>query len=366
MPLIHCPRCSSPVSDQAAACPRCGIAIAPAATGTPPQGVWEMQGYHVVPGRAPTYRWGVARWLTLAVAVLVSILAGIVGSEGAPGAEGTGMIIGGALVPFMFAALFLAWTRRTRSYFPFAALALALMTLAGQVSNGREEVNREISQTRAQMNALQDSTSSFVPPSRASHPPTGQKGKAVWAINQALAEVPAHRAMIASRHGIDPDDLPAAWGTPQYMANAGSHPEVGRYWTAYRSYLAEYRSVHPTWLRSRIEHHARVAGMRPDILRSFRQGMAKSSTSQAEEVYSLGDATAAAALELHRFLVSVDERVEYDAQRGKAIFESSAELERANELEGRVTAAARALTRAQQASVRHGRDMLDSLATVLD
>lgn len=329
----------------------------------PPQSPWTPP--PVPPYQPPAPRWGIGRWLTLVAAILVSILAGIAGAEGAPGAEGAGMATGGALVPFTMAALFLVWTRRTRSYIPFAALGLAVMSLIGQLSGHRQEVDSEVSQTHAQLNALLDTTGDLVAPSASSRPPTSQDGKMIWALNQTLGEVSAHRAMIAAKHGIDPDSLPPAWGTAQYQANAASHPEVGRYWTAYRSFLAEYRTAYPAWLRARLGHHARVAGLRADVLRGFERGVAEGSTAQAEEIYSLNDATAAAALEFHRFLVSVDARVQYDAESGRAMFTREADLARANELEGRVNTAAAALTRAQEANRQRGRARIDSLATTL-
>lgn len=303
--------------------------------------------------------------MTLALAVLVSLLCGIVGAEGASGAEGAGMITGGALVPFMAAALFLVWTARLRSYIPFAALGLAVMTLIGQLSGSREEVDREVSSIHAQMDALMDSTGGAAPTSASSRPPASQDGKMMWALTQTLAEIPAYNAMIAAKHGVDPENLPSAWGTSQYQANAASHPEVGRYWTAYRSFMAEYRTAYPVWLRARLEHHARAAGMRADVLRGFKRGIAEGSTAQAEKTISLGEATAAAALEFHSFLVSVDKRVQYDEKSGQAMFAREADLARANELEARVNAAAEALTRSQNANQQAGRAKIDSLAAML-
>lgn len=275
------------------------------------------------------------------------------------------MITGRALVPFMISALFLVWTRRTRSYIPFAALGLAVMTLLGQLGGARQEVDREVSQAHAQLDALADTTGGLVAPSATSRPPASQNGKMMWALNRTLGEIPAHRAMIAAKHGVDPDSLPPAWGTARYQANAARHPEVGRYWTAYRGFLAEYRTVYPVWLRARLEHHARAAGLRADVLRGFKQGIAEGNTAQAEEVYSLGDATAAAALEFHQFLVSVDARVQYDPESGRAMFTRETDLARANELEARVNTAVAALTRAQTESQRSGRAKFDSVATML-
>jgi hypothetical protein len=119
-------------------------------------------------------------------------------------------------------------------------------------------------------------------------------------------------------------------------------------------------------LKSRVTAHAREAGVRSGMLRAYVEGMNRGVAGFAEsEPLVWADSTASAALAYHRFLVSVDARVSYDAERDMAMFDREADLERANALNGRVASAAARLTRAQQGAMRRGMQQVDSLAVHL-
>jgi hypothetical protein len=248
----------------------------------------------------------------------------------------------------------------------FVVVAFMFMSAAGRAERAsmrREEVDRELSRTRGIASALMDSADRDVGDGSSSAPPESQEAKLLWAMNRALAEIPEHMREVGGRHGIDPDNRPAAWGTSRYLAGATSHPEVERYWRGYRAYLADYREGFAGWLKSRTAAHAREAGVRSGALRAYVEGMDRSDLDVTQlESRAWADSTVSAALAYHRFLVSVDARVSYDAERNMAIFDREADLERANSLQRRVEKAVEMLNRARQAETRRGMQNLDSLA----
>ncbi|HET7461377.1 MAG TPA: hypothetical protein VFJ82_09005 [Longimicrobium sp.] len=378
------------MSDLARRCVSCGVDLAAAAAPypatqpattvsyPPPEAVWTMyqprQPYTA--GERPI---SLAMRVSQVVAVLLCVSISFAGAdwetilakgggvaEARAGGEALGYVFGAAMAPFLASALFLAWSRKTRQYIPFMAMAFVFLSLVGGQSTRREEVDRELSRTRGMMTALRDSADGAVEDDPSTGPPESQDAKLVWAMNRALAEVPAHLKEVAGSHDVDPDDLPAAWGTSRYTANAALHPEVERYWTGYQAYLADFRGSYLAWLKSRVTSHAREAGVRPGMLRAYVAGMNRGGAGFAEsEPMVWADSTVSAALALHRFLVSVDARVSYDAARDMAMFDREADLERANALNGRVASAAARLNRARQEARRRGMQQVDSLAVHL-
>jgi hypothetical protein len=150
------------------------------------------------------------------------------------------------------------------------------------------------------------------------------------------------------------------------MASATSHPQVERYWRAYKAYLADFGEGYLAWLESRVTAHAREAGVHSRVLRGYVDGMREGGAGFAEsEQLAWADSTATAALAYHRFLVSVDANVSYDAAQDMAMFDSEADLERANALQERVVNASATLIRAQEAGRRRSMHGLDSLAVKL-
>ncbi|HEU0052049.1 MAG TPA: hypothetical protein VFQ39_02685 [Longimicrobium sp.] len=376
MGLRPCPTCHARVSDLAPRCPACGAALVPAADPAPryAQAPWPPPPHGEAPWppppppRAPGASMRTGMKIVLAFAIIFAVLNGLAGAEGESRAEMVGQVVGGALAPFLLAALFLAWSRKTRPWIPAAALAVTFFAFLGNAGDiGREGVNAELSRTRSLMSSLADSGNAGGVPGDAAAPPGGsQEAKLVWAMNRALAELPAYKTQVASRHGVDPDRLPAAWGTSRYMADASRHPEVERYWEGYRSYLADFRGSFRGWLETRIAEHARTAGVRARNMRAFTEGMGRGAELAGTETLILADSTAAAALDYHRFLVSVDDRIEYDPGQDMAMFERDADLDRANALQRRVQLHSEALGRAQDAAMRRSLEQVDQLEAQLD
>lgn len=387
MPLRPCSRCARTVNDRVPRCPWCGADVAPAAAHHPPATQYPPAAqypperpaggmYPPRPYTAPAGETSDAMRVGQVMAVLFCVGSGFLAADWGANAGGShaaaealGQAIGAAIAPFFLSALFLAWSRSTWRYIPFLAVAMVFISAVGRAGtstsagSGREEVDRELARTRGMVTAFADGGQGDAP---ASAPPAGQKAKLVWAMNRALAEAPTHMQEVAGRHDVDPDVLPAAWGTARYMADAGSHPEVERYWLAYQAYLADYRESFPEWLHSRVEAHAREAGVRSRLLRSFLEGMDRGSAGiEFSQPLALADSTASTALAYHRFLVAVDARVSYDAAQDVATFDREADLERANALQARVTNMAELLNRSQRAAQRRGMQQVDSLAVHL-
>jgi EAL domain-containing protein (putative c-di-GMP-specific phosphodiesterase class I) len=112
---------------------------------------------------------------------------------------------------------------------------------------------------------------------------------------------------------------------------------VGRYWEGLRACADEIRRTLPSWRDSTFGTLRREAGMtRRQIARLGRP----SGDDDGDELdrWSLEAAMADAALAYHRYLVSIDGHVSYDARRGVAMFDRQDELDRANLLEQRMQA----------------------------
>lgn len=236
---------------------------------------------------------------------------------------------------------------------------VALLSVGISACGSDAEVDEEVGLLRDAANALLDSSAATMPARSGEQPPSDRNAKMVWIARQIVTETPLYSREVGARHGIDPDRLPEAWGTSRYMADAGKHPEVGKYWEAYVAYMDEIRRSYPGWCEARIHalgRQARLSGrLRDQMIQGMRQSL------ERQDQFAPAATTAAAALDFHRFLVRVDDRVHYDADRDMAMFDEDADLEEANRLQARVNEAAQAVQEAQ----RRARMLPDSLARIL-
>lgn len=246
--------------------------------------------------------------------------------------------------------------RRSRPLFLLAAFVVVGVSACG---GSDAEVDNEVAQLRDAANALLDTSAATMPARSGEEPPSGRDAKMVWVLRQIVTETPIYSREVGARHGIDPDKLPEAWGTSRYMADASQHPDVGKYWEAYVAYMNEIRRTYPAWGEARIQalgKQARLSGRyRDQMVSGMRQSMTR------QDQFAAPSQAAAAALDFHRFLVRVDDRVHYDARSDMAMFDEDADLNEANRLQARVNAAAQAVQEAQ----RRARMLPDSLAKML-
>jgi hypothetical protein len=356
MALQSCPECGRPLSDVARRCPKCGNALEPVAAAPYPYDPrpaaslpWERSPRTRVPVR-----------LAQGGCVLICLLLGLITTPPAEDSyEMLGQAIGVVVGPLLFGALFLGWSRRTRPFTPVLAAGFALVAALGNAGRemeraglAQEERTREETQRKLLVKALMDDSAGTgaagLLPDGGAAPPQDDQAALTWALNRVLADAPAHRREVAARHGIDPEKPPAAWATPRYTASASAHPEVERYWEGYRAFLADYRQGAPGWIRAQAAEHIRWAGVEPDMSAGFMEGMEEMAGRVRNESIERADSVAAVALEIHRFLVSVDARVSYDAKRDMALFDSDADLRRVNRLDRRLKAASDAMDRAKE------------------
>ena len=331
-------------------------------------------------------RTNVAMRIAQGLAVLICLISGLTVAQGENAGEMMGSAMGGAAAPLALAALFLAWSHRTRPYIPFLAVAILFLGVIGNADAAleerdreriasqederlaREERDRELSQRRILVSAWMDSSGSgmrALPGGGTAAPPWDDRAALAWAVNRVIRELPAYRREVAARHGIDPDQPPSAWGTARYAANASAHPEVERFWRGYRAFHADYVEGMSGWLRARAREHVRAADVSPDMLEASMREVEEEADGLEMEASEWADSAAAVGLEIHRFLVSADARVRYDGRRGKALFESDADLRRVNRLDRRFKAAVTALQRANQRHRENAMQELDSLAIYL-
>lgn len=270
---------------------------------------------------------------------------------------GLGMLLGS----YLMAAVFLAWSRRTRRFIPGTAFCLALLSFLGRT--GSMEAAGE---TEAQFAAMQRWADSLGTANLAEEdaPPSTTEARMAWVTRMALQDMAEHVRARQEAHGIHADTFPAAWGTAEYLADARAHPEVRAYFTAYRSYLQELDSTEMSVLRDRAEFRMLQSGLRGQVLDAMRASVRASTDSLSESFRqrSIDElAWVNTALELHDFLVRVDARVHLDREAGLARFARRSEQNRAVELSERYERLWLALERQRQASRERLRDVRSTL-----
>lgn len=264
--------------------------------------------------------------------------------------ERWGHVVGGLGVVVAMSACFLAWSKRSREWIPFLALGLTGISFFPQraeVMRGREqqraEVDRQLSLLHAASSALLDTTQARdsavlrVYPDSGDPLPTSAEGRRLWVDRHVMGDC-ARRVLAAEARYGDP---PAAWGTARYGANASAHPEVAVFWAKASAEEAELWRTMPGYTETRYRMWGGQAGMWDAEIDAMLVDV-RQVVRGAYQRAALGKAVADAALDYHRFLVSVDSRVRYDARRGVVLFERQADLDRAGRLEERMRRAARA------------------------
>jgi hypothetical protein len=348
-----CHRCAGPMSPITRRCTRCGAA-------------------------RPRYAFGMARadrapeMLRIAQVVALAACVGLpLLAPAAPGRETTdaafrfGAALGTALAALLLASLPLAWWRATRRFIPFATLVvvagitflrIVFLGVMGYERARRAEMDEQVAGLRGVTAALTDTSGAALPVDPAGPPPAASRAKSVWVLRRFMGEFVRHVRQDEARYGVEDPDAPAVFNTSRYMASAGAHPEVGRYWDGVRGSSAELRRTLPAWTDSTLRALGREAGMTRFQIDRMMEDRARSA-GDGPNRWTLQEELAAAALAYHRYLVSVDGRVRYDAGRDMALFDREDELARANLLEERMRAAAHEL----DAYADRHRDALASL-----
>jgi hypothetical protein len=331
MPFVACHHCGRPVVDTARFCAHCGGVLAPEAPG---------RGAPAAGLRPPGTVMRAAQGIAIAACTFVQWIF-------APNI-GTAIFI--VLLLLGLGMLFLGWSRKTRRYIPFAALGFTLVFLLGVGAQAadRAELDEQVAGLRAA--APWDSTAAASPDSLApTPPPRGVDAKKVWVMRRLAEDGPAYLQTIRERHGVHSAEPLDATLTPRYTADAGSHPEVGRYWEAHAAALAEIRQRYPGWAEARMVELAGEADLPRQYIAGMREGF-RERAGEELEMFTAMEELGAAGLAYHRSLVSVDARVNYEAERDAAVFDSDAERTRTRELRERFNTAVAAVERVQRES----------------
>lgn len=134
----------------------------------------------------------------------------------------------------------------------------------------------------------------------------------------ALAQMAA--SMESLRESMRLGEPPAVWMASPYLANAGAYPEVERYWERYRSFVERLRKEEESFYRSGLEEQLEAQGVYGSaqdiriarVMQNFRGDAPRRAAHYADM-----NGLAAAALELHDFLVRKTAAIRYDpVERG--------------------------------------------------
>jgi hypothetical protein len=254
-------------------------------------------------------------------------------ARGAAVGEIIGGGIGALLFTYLLAALFLAWSKRTRRFIPGTAFAFALMTALDE-TGGTESAGEKEAQL-ASMQRWADSlgTSHFA---EEDAPPRSTDGRMAWATRKTLEDMVEHTQARQRAHGFHPDTFPVAWGTAEYVANARKHPEIREYFTRQQAFIQEMDSTEMTVLRDRMEFRLLQSGLRGRVVEDVLAEMRADSLSAEGRRRSANEISlVTAGLEMHDFLVRVDARVHLDPEDGLAQFDRRSEHNRLIELSDR-------------------------------
>ncbi len=297
--------------------------------------------------------------------------------------------IGGALAVFLLAALFLVWLRRTRPLIPGAMwmlFAVQLLTLLRDPPTPqRLEVATELQRYRNTIAMVMDPDSSAasrldirmpdgrtapVITTRASSSlgssPEARTARALRAMTLLLEGWNQALRARAQRHGVDLDVLPDGYLGARYLAGAKARPDVQDYFRRYSAYLDDVLATAPAVLDSLAGVSSASAGLSPadaaHVAKGVRRGIDRFFGPGAPMV-SAAREFITAAVRLHRFLVRVDSRVQYDRVNDQALFEVDAERFEAIRLIAEVQQKSEKLVKLQRQGYEQTKASAESLAT---
>lgn len=227
-------------------------------------------------------------------------------------------------------ALLLRWHPRTRRHIAAGAL---LITAVWTIALSAEGWSKKRMASPGEGAAFREA-----PPGR---PGSGTGGGIAWVGSHYEAALQRFANATAVRAGVELAEPPLAWQTARYASAASRYPDVERYWKREAAYAGEMRRRLPAWSDSTLRalgREGRITGPQVDAMLKGRDGGVA-----APERWALEQAVDSAALAYHRYLVSIDARVSYDATHDRLVFDRQAELDRVDFLEQRMQAAEREL-----------------------
>jgi hypothetical protein len=251
--------------------------------------------------------------------------------------------------------------RRHRNRFRIvrAAVLLALPFAAAACTDKKAEID-------SQAQALRETAAGGVVSSlRAGDPaPRAQEAQALWITRRGLAAMKHLTDSVSKQYGIDINKPPAAYGTQEYYGNPADHPEVREYFEQYAAYARDMREHAFAWLRRSLSEDMAQTRLGSDFEREMLRGLDSKVPPFQRAMETAGNA-ATEMVQLHDFLVSIDDRVHYSPSRREVSFDRQSDMARAQEMEQHARAAFQETAQYAARAEQEGRQQLQAVTTQL-
>jgi hypothetical protein len=266
------------------------------------------------------------RWLYLPASLAVAL---VVADPDANVATRIGYALAVLAGSAAVAALFYVWRASTRPAIPGTTFILAFLITGCTLLTKEDSADEETEALRRSADLF---TVGSAYASTDEGPPMGVDARWIWASRKAMEDVAMHYHDLASSRDVIPGREPDGWRTAAYVADADEYPEVRRYFTAYRQYLAKADSSTLPVYFDRLHDRLMQAGFSRERARlmaaSVQVGAAAAMKARREE-FRLAGEVADSALAFHALLVRADSRVHYERAEDAAGFERESERLRA-------------------------------------
>jgi len=194
--------------------------------------------------------------------------------------------------------------------------------------------------------------------------PRAQEAQALWIARRGLARMKHLADSVSKQHGIDVNQPPVAYGTQEYYGNPSDHPEVREYFAQYAAYARDMREHAFVWLRRTLSEDMEQTRLGSDFQREMFRGLDSRLPPFRRAMDTAGNA-ADEMVQLHDFLVSIDDRVHYSPSRREVSFERQSDMARAQELEQHARAAFQEAAQYAARAEQEGRQQLQTVTTLL-
>lgn len=268
-------------------------------------------------------------WQRIALAGVIVIGFMMMGDTMHP-AERIGAVVGVFLGTGLFAGLFLVWSRRSRPYIPFVMLAIALLSLIGNMvgPDRPSGTSQQLDELEAIVDRMEDevSVSGEFPgtrqPPAASPPPSGGSlnQRAVWASQRIVETIEQVMLEYEEKHQMGYEHI-EGWLAPHYFANASQYPHVPDYFRRNRAFVQDMRENLESDVIERMDEVMDQADLpdraRQGFERSFLEGLRENSM-ESSGMADLQWGFGATAEELHQLLVANEHLIQLNPNTGVA------------------------------------------------
>lgn len=240
-----------------------------------------------------------------------------------------------------------------------AALLAALSLAAAGCADRQAEID-------LQAQALRETAAGGVVASlRPGDPaPKVAQAQALWVARRALERMKHLTDSVSTQYGIDINKPPAAYGTQEYYGNPSDHPEVREYFQQYAAYARDMREHAFPWMRRAVAEDLARTRLGAEFERGMFRGLDANRPAFQRAMETAGNASTEM-VELHDFLVSIDDRVHYSPSRREVSFDRQGDMARAQMMEQHAQAAFQEAARYAARAEQEGREQLQTITTEL-